>query len=142
MAKFALAIGSQKSRLAVAVAAVPLLAPKMALFKNDIVPTPSNVLADFTEADFTGYAQQSPVFGAVVIDENGIPVAPASSTFTASGSAITNTVYGMYLLDSTGALVGAARFDSPRGFANLGDFEIVTLLFGLTDATISTAVGP
>ena len=142
MAKFVLSFGSQKSRLAAAVAAAPLLATDLALYTNDLDPESSNVLADFTEATFGGYARADLVFGAVVIDDNGIPVAPASGTFTCDGTAPSEICFGCYLLDSTGALVGAGRFPEPKSFAVLGDFEIVALLFGLVDATITLAEGP
>jgi hypothetical protein len=142
MSKFALTFASQKTRLTTMVGAIPLLAPKMGLFKNNIIPTEVNVLADFIEADFTGYAQQTPVFGSVVLDENGVPVAPLSAQFTQTGVVIVNVVYGMFLLDSTGALVGAAAFDAPRAFNAIGDFEICNLLFGLGAGTNNTVVGP
>lgn len=142
MAKFALSYGSQKSRLSTMVGAIPLLAPKMALFKNNIVPTEVNVLADLIEADFTGYAQQNPTFGAVVVDPTGVPVAPASAQFTQTGTAITELVYGCFLLDSTGALVGAGAFPTPIAFNAVGNFVIATLLFSLGLATVTNAVGP
>jgi hypothetical protein len=142
MSKFALTFASQKTRLATMVGAIPLLAPKMGLYKNNIIPTELNVLADFTEADFTGYAQQTPVFGPVVIDENGVPVAPLSATFTQTGVVITNVVFGMFVIDSTGALLGAALFDIPRSFNAIGDFEICNLLFGLGAGANNTVVGP
>jgi hypothetical protein len=142
MAKFALTYASQKTRLSTAVAAVPLLAPKMGLYMNNVIPNENTQMTDLTEATFTGYAQQTPVFGPVVIDENGVPVAPLSATFTQTGTAVTNIVYGMFVLDSTGALVGAAAFDAPRAFNANGNFEICNLLFGLGQATNNTVVGP
>ncbi len=100
------------------------------------------MLADFTEADFTGYAEQSPTFGAVVVDPSGQPVAPLSAQFTQTGTAITELVYGCYLLDSAGALVGAAAFPTPVAFMSVGNFVICNLLFGLPLATVTIAVGP
>jgi hypothetical protein len=142
MSKLALSYSSQKSRLTTALGAVPLLAPKMGLFKNNIVPTPSNVLADFTEADFTGYAQQSITWGAVGVDQSGIPVGPGTVTFTQTAVTVSEIVYGMFIVDSTGAIVGAALFDTPVNFGAVGAFAVVTVLFGLVAGAVSVATGP
>jgi hypothetical protein len=73
------------------------------LFQNNFVPTPANVLADFTEATFAGYARLSTAsaFGvsAKVIDGE-YQSNSSLFTFTASGST-PQTVYGTFIADPT-----------------------------------------
>lgn len=79
--------------------------------------TPSTVVADFTEADFSGYA-------AATITNFLLPyIDPAGGATIQSGTIqfgyvapmsgpIGNTVLGFYLVDSTGALIVAGSFDA------------------------------
>lgn len=132
-----------KARLATMVGAVPLLAPHMKLYSNDFTPLPTSILGDFTEATFGGYTMQAPTFSAPVYDQNGIPAAPMGPvTFTCDGSS-SGFAYGWYLIDSTGALVCAGRFDNaPLSFVSNGDAAVLFLMFGLTDAQLTVAQGP
>ena len=71
---------------------------KMRLFKNNFTPTRASVLADFTEADFSGYL-------AVNVNEsdasngalNRHEKITQNITFTHDGGATNNTIYGWYL---------------------------------------------
>lgn len=103
---------------------------ELRLFKSNTTPTTSSVYADFTEADFSGYAQQPPVFGTpATIDGNGNAKSDAPAlTYTHNGGATANNVYGYYVVDTTGPeLLWAERFASaPLSFAALGDNVVIT----------------
>lgn len=103
------------------------------LYQNDYTPNLGTVIGDLTEATFTGYAAvdvaefsstrlRSDVAG------NAYYVDPAVATFLQTGTTITNTVYGYYLTDATGAdLLAVGRFSSPVLFDHTGkalDIEI------------------
>jgi hypothetical protein len=96
---------------------------KIRLYQNNYVPGPGTVLTDLTEADFDGYAQYSntvwnaPTLNAITgrydITSGGAP------TFTQTGTVITNTVYGWYMVDGSD-LVAVERFDTPVEFDTNG----------------------
>jgi hypothetical protein len=89
---------------------------KIRLFKNDIVPGPGSLFADFTEADFTGYSAITVAsWTSIAIDgvSGRFYVGSGLQTFSQSGVLITNTVYGMYVEDGAGGLLLASRFDTP-----------------------------
>lgn len=94
------------------------------LFQNDIAPTKATVVGDLTEATFTGYAAITTLAFADAVyddDNDGLLVATETMTFTSTGSAITNTCYGYYLVDGNGNYLGAERFPVPQDFAVAGD---------------------
>jgi hypothetical protein len=84
------------------------------LFKNDYAPAPNSLLADFEEADYSGYAAAVltptpwPIFYQGIAQ--AVAVGPAV-VFTPSGPTIPNVIYGYYVTDSTGTrLLWAERF--------------------------------
>lgn len=88
------------------------------LFKNDYTPADGSALGDFTEADFSGYAEiviHPGDWDDVAIVSN---VAEMQTTVAPSWTATAgtpNTVYGWYLAyTGSGIVVAAQRFDSPR----------------------------
>jgi len=89
------------------------------LFSNNIGVSPNSLIADFTEADYTGYASQTlgatPV--AMLNPEGDIAAQFPHLTFTPTGTTVTNTIYG-YWVEGTGGGTGdrvlfAANFDPP-----------------------------
>jgi hypothetical protein len=84
------------------------------LFQNNVVPTPANVVADFTEATFDGYAAKSVtvMFGPARYADGSFQVF-AFEQWQMTGSTTPNTVYGAYILDPAGNLLLAARFTAP-----------------------------
>lgn len=83
----------------------------VALFQNDFIPTDASVLADFTEANFVGYAPQSintpnPAFlnGGLAAEVDADLV-----TFTQTGGA-PQRVYGYFVYDPALVVVCAQRF--------------------------------
>jgi hypothetical protein len=70
------------------------------LIKAPFTPTPNAVVADFDEADYTGYAAivVDPV-GTIAWDDeflNGVQ-SFTNAHFQPTGSAVTNTIYGYYV---------------------------------------------
>jgi hypothetical protein len=142
MSAFIYNIVEELVRLTTAVGAVPLLAPTFHLFENNFTPTPTSLLADYVEATFSGYAAVATAFGTPGLDPNNIPVAPAPVTYITTG-VTPGVAYGIYILDSTGALVAGSRFDgAPFNFAVAGDQLVGTVLFGLDEGTFTVAIGP
>jgi hypothetical protein len=93
---------------------------KLWLYQNDYTPNPNTALADLIVADYAGFAAKTiAAWGTAFVDVNGevISLAPLE-TFTCTGGGMTNTIYGCYLTDATGAILTfAARFDAPFGMA-------------------------
>jgi hypothetical protein len=91
------------------------------LYNNNITPTSSSVVGDFTETSFTGYNSvtlsratwQTPT---VVGSSAQIQYNTSSITWTCSGSG--DTIYGAFILDGSGNLVWAEPFTAPRTLAN------------------------
>jgi hypothetical protein len=93
------------------------------LFKNDYTPNSQTVLAELEVADFTGYANKTiATWNAPFLDEllRATCLAPLQ-TFAATGSTITNLIYGAYYLNVGGTLVWAARFSAPIPMAANGN---------------------
>ena len=117
-----------------AVAAVVLAAPgKIRLFKSTLVPTSSNVIADFeaAEADFTGY----PAGGISTITPadailTGPGVAASSyGTYTfVSGTPFTvsNLIRGFWIETAGGAMVGFHTFAAAVTIGGLGSGLVVS----------------
>lgn len=86
------------------------------LFQNNIVPSLNTHLADFVEADFTGYAS-------VNVDTWSSPYltpegtweisTPALIVFNQTDTIVTNTIYGYWMENSDGGLLMAERFATP-----------------------------
>lgn len=100
---------------------------KLHVFKNDYTPSPSSVLADFEEADFTGYAAVTlDDWGEAFLQADGSGVMVHSSIqFTPSGTAIDNTVYGWYITDTAGTgYIAAGLFEEPVSLASNDDAAV------------------
>jgi len=97
------------------------------LFQNDITPTVETVLADLVEATFDGYASIETA-GQQPADENPEGWGQANIpevTFNMTGAVTPNTIYGGYLLNQAGALLGLFRFPNPVGMNESGDTIII-----------------
>ena|ERR1043165_556607 len=82
------------------------------LFKNNLTPTPANVVGDFVESTFTGYAPQAlAALGADTWDGVNYVWSKTAGTYNFSGAGVANeNVYGYYVLDNTGKLIWSKRF--------------------------------
>lgn len=98
------------------------------LFRNNYTPLAASVVGDFTEANFTDYAQTTLVrasWGAATTVSN-----KASSTYATIQSwtcgASGNTVYGYYVVGATsGILLWAERFATSRVMVNGDELNLV-----------------
>lgn len=96
---------------------------KIRLFKNNHTPVFTDTVADYTEANFSGYVgPTSVVWGAAFVNgANQGEIDAAELTWTHSGGGTANTVYGIYVTDSAGNLCYAERFDAPVSMGSAGD---------------------
>jgi len=97
------------------------------LFKNDLAPGVDSVIADFVEADFSGYAAIPHVAGdwSAPLNLPGPSVGTQTPLdhFEQTATTISNVVYGFWL-EQTGppvVLVTCGRFDTPQNMASIGD---------------------
>jgi hypothetical protein len=80
------------------------------LFKNNFTPDVNSVLADFTIANFSGYASLAAGWGARSLDGGGLAQCfSVIADFLHDGGATANDVYGWYIQDDTAAKVLAAN---------------------------------
>lgn len=110
------------------------------LYKNDYVPTVFDVVAAFTEADYTGYAFQSVLtaaWNAVIQADGSAGVIGPGLFFDASGTAVANTIYGYFVTDLAGTtLLWAERFAAPVGITGPGNgFTLVPQLNGVSQSS-------
>lgn len=99
------------------------------LYQNNYTPVDASVLGSFTEATFSGYADQAVTLGTAVEVGNKAKTTDISAhLFTHNGGATANTIYGYYVKDDTsGVLVWAERFGSSQIMINNGDRITLTL---------------
>lgn len=138
-------VGNQTWALAVLTDALAgvLTANKVALFQSNTIPTPNMVLGDYTEATYTGYAKEAVTWSVpTVADDGTVEVIGIVGEFRPTGTAVTNAIYGVLLVDTTGAILyGAARFDAPPlPMSSALDAIIVTLRVRMTPGGIVVTV--
>lgn len=110
---------------------------RLSLFKNNVTPTSAFTFASFTKADFTGYGDETPAFGAsVTVAGKGTITDTSVRTFIMGVPGTTNTIYGYYVWVDTGTpgseiLLWAERFDTPQAMNNNLDEIDITLKFTL-----------
>jgi hypothetical protein len=107
---------------------------KVRLFKNNVVVDCSKVIGDFTQCDFSGYAQLAPIW----LDSGAADAPchaqagfnPANAVFTHNGGGVGNTVYGWYIMETGGGgLVAAGNFAAPVDMSLLNDKITLTFTF-------------
>jgi len=98
-----------------AVTAALLENAELCLFKNNYTPINTTILSDLTEANFTGYSRITLTgWSAAALDANNkAATSLGPQTFTCSGGATPNDIYGIFVLTSGGALLYAER--NPAG---------------------------
>lgn len=113
-------------------ASVPWATARLHLFTNDLVPTDTSVEADFTEATFTGYADELIAWQTAYIDADGQIIIPGDlHDFICSGGA-GQILYGYFVIGAAGQFLGAARFaDAPRTVAGAGSGISVAPVIGV-----------
>lgn len=98
------------------------------LFKNDYTPVDASVTADFTQADFGGYAAVGISQGAmdppVIVANVGEQSFNGPPTYTCDSGA-DQWVYGWYMIgQNSGKTYLAQRFDEPR-LMTVGAIEVL-----------------
>jgi len=138
-------VGNQTWALAVLADALAgvLAANKVALYQSNTIPMPNMGLGDYVEATYTGYAQESVVWSApTVADDGTVEVIGIVGEFRPTGTAVTNAIYGVLLVDTTSLILyGAARFDAPPlPMSSPLDAIIVTLRVRITPGGVVVTV--
>ena len=97
---------------------------KLKLFRSNTTPAEGHTEADYTEANFTGYAEVT-LTGASWTVTAGAPgiAAYAQQTFSSTANQATQYIYGYYYVQVTsGKAIAAERFsDGPYAVTNNGD---------------------
>ena len=125
---------AMNANLAALIAATtgPLNGAKLRVYVNAVSLTPAIVLADFTEATFTGYAAVAVTWGTILNATDGTVFVPGGGIeFACTTAGTTQTAYGVYLTNSAGStLLAAWSLEVPVGITNPGDGFVWPLSFG------------
>jgi hypothetical protein len=102
---------------------------KLHLYTNNLLPTPANILTDFTEADFTGYAASAAITWSTpgyLPDGTAVVTGDAKTFQVGSTPTVLNTCYGWYITNGAGtALITSRAFDSPVVLSGAGQIIVV-----------------
>ncbi len=103
------------------------------LFKDSgLTPSRSDTAATYTasgvEADFSGYGAVGIAWQADVLVADQIRI-PADQMVWTKNGATGNTIYGYFILDAYGRLVGAKKYDTPVGMTANGQQHTVQLVY-------------
>lgn len=110
------------------VAATPWPTAKMHLFQNNHVPSNGDTVADYTEANYDGYASQTlGAPGAAATVGGRSTITWPALTFTKAAGVATNLIYGYYITNAAGDLL-AAELDpnGPVPFLVAGATYVIT----------------
>jgi len=105
-----------------------LIDAEVRLYQNDVTPSAGMVLADFDVATYDGYADEAVTWLAPsVADDGTVEIVGTVGEFRPTGAVTPNTIFGALLLDGTGALIMAGRFDgAPLPMGSVLDSLLVT----------------
>jgi len=83
------------------------------LYQNNLVFDPDTVvLGDLTVADYSGYAQVDLTWAAPSVSDDGnVETQSNQATFRPTGTVITNQIYGYYVKNAGGDLIGGGTFE-------------------------------
>lgn len=117
---------------------------KLHLYKNNITPTVNTVLADFTEADYTGYAAQTVTWSPAYFDLARQAVSNGGLKLFTQTGATGNDIFGCYLTDTagTGLLWSSRLDDAPFSLVVNGDTLPIAVVMGLLSGIITVVPGP
>lgn len=109
---------------------------RLGVYKNDYTPVSGSVFADFTAANFSGYAVATPSFSAATtVNGRGEIIDSAARDFTHNGGGTSNTCYGYYVYDNANSkILWAERFGSALLMAVSGDKIRITLHLAMGSA--------
>lgn len=105
---------------------------QLRLFQNNFIPNDDSRLADFVEANFSGYSRVDLTWGGfpILLGDGKAQITADQSpvTFSYNGGLISNIVYGFYVADPTrGKVLWAQRFVGPRQL-HFSDPNVVVLV--------------
>lgn len=104
------------------------------LYQAEIAINQTTPLSEFTSnlANYTGYAQGAITWGpATVADDGTVEILGTVPEFRPTGTAVTNTIWGLFIRDAGGtALYFAGQFDgAPLPMGSTLDSILLTLRF-------------
>lgn len=108
---------------------------KIRLFSNNLTISPTTVIGDLVESAFTGYSAgvfPTAPFWLYGLDTNqqGEAIASFLTSFNQTALTVSETAYGYYVTDTTGAIFKlAANFDTPLPFDRIGNSLMLKLGF-------------
>jgi len=107
------------------------------LYRNNLTPTNSSVLADFTETTFTGYSSQTMTAGnwsaATTNPSNKAESSNSELAWTCGSTG--DTIYGYFVENAAGSVcLWAEKFDTARPLS-LNDVFKITPKFTLNSET-------
>jgi hypothetical protein len=93
------------------------------LYKAPVTPQPRMDVDDLQEADYTGYARSSAIVWSPIgqDSQDRAIVISDQKLFKPTGTAITNTIYGYFLILPAGPLLEVVPFENPRVLDESGD---------------------
>lgn len=98
--------------------------PAIHCYSNNYTPNATTVLSDLTESAFSGYASTATGgWTAPQLQQDGSWISSTNliGLFTLSALTVTETIYGVYLTDTTGALFAAYKLSNALVLNNIGD---------------------
>lgn len=119
----------------------PLVAAKVMLFKNNVVLTPSTVLADLQEPTYDTYARSTVLVtdGPYISQGTGLPTLLGDAkTFAVTANDDEETIYGFALVEDVGTdkLLAAEMFSEPWT-PGAGNAVVIVPRIGLNSADSS-----
>lgn len=109
---------------------------KVRLFKNNLTVVAGTVLADLTEANYSGYAAQTAAgwSAAAIVSGAGSTTGTPLTFATANPTTITNNIYGAYITDAGNTILYWAQNDAnaPIPMAVPGQIYVYTPNFADT----------
>jgi len=105
------------------------------LFTNDVSVTPSILLADLDEADFSGYAEieVAALLPAYLDPEGGASAQIATVQFNHSGGPVANTIFGAWVETAAGDLRLVIKFEEGVPMQLLGDSIPLDIKFNFSN---------
>lgn len=102
-------------------------AMKVHLYQNNANPNTNQELADFHEADFTGYTSKTiTAFGAPFVNDSGLAeIVGSNCQFQPSASGTPQAIYGYYVTDHLDALIYAEAFGAAKTVVDANDAIVI-----------------
>jgi hypothetical protein len=115
---------------------------KIALYQNDVTPTPLTVIGGLTEATYTGYAQKAIVWAAPSDTAGGTAevIGTIAAAFRPTATTTGNVIYGLMIVTAGGALLLSARLDESRAMAETLDYLNITIRLRLTQDGLAVSI--